>query len=500
MLPNPHANDPQVEGGNFWDQVNGPAPKGWVWDQNGQPMKEPTWNKVDRIFEQGVMSAMTGGVGGAAMGAFGQGVYEFGPRAARPQGYQMAANPYSPYGGGTGGYGGSAPPWSGMPGAGGGGAPSPYAGYGGAQSGQPPAPGSYGTTPDTYFNDPLTQPIMAAWGSRMNQLQQQGPGYGDIEGILRGYLKPDPRFNNALDDLYSASKGPGASNAYTGQYAAATKKRMTQLNADPFSTADEAALKARFFDSMAGDRDAAYAANAAQMASRGLAPTSGVAQALGAETSAGYEKAKALQTQQMLQYVTDEANRRKDLGVQMSGALAQQGGQDAALAQQWQVARSGMLGNIMSALAQQQGIGMNAATTMASLRRQQYLDDQTRGDQLLQTSALPSALANQRMQQLQQTLAGQSNPQQMFQNQMAMAQLQAQIDAARRSGNMQLVAALTAMAGTIGGAYINSRGRGTTPRLGPPTTAAATRRGRGSTRARFDYGSAGGGYGGQIWT
>ena len=347
---------------------------------------------------------------------------------------------------------GVAPSFSGNPGyqapAYGGAAPSPW--------GQPSTgsyhPGAYGSTPDTYFDDPLTQPIMGAWGSRMNQLSRPAPQYGDINSALGKYLQPDPRMNAAMGSLASVAQGPGATNQYTPQFAAATKQRMKELNADPFSTADEAALKARFFDSMAGDRDAAYAANAAQMSARGLAPSSGVAQALGAETSMGYQKARAMQTQQMLQYVTDERNRRRDEAVGMSGNLAERGGADAALAQQWQSTRAGILGNVLSALAQQQGVGLNAATTMASLRRQQYLDDQQRGSDMLETSALPSALMQQRMSSLNQILAGGPTASSIF-NQYSQQQQNANQLA---QANAQKNAAIWGAAGQIGGSVINN--------------------------------------------
>jgi hypothetical protein len=213
---------------------------------------------------------------------------------------------------------------------------------------------------------------------------------------------------------------------------------MKELNADPFSTSDEAALKARFFDSMAQDRDSAYQQNAAQMASRGLAPSSGVAQALGAETSMGYQKARAMQTQQMLQYVTDERNRRRDTAVSMSGNLAQRGGE-------------------LSALVQQQGMGLNAATTMAGLRRQQYLDDDQRGANLLETSALPSAIAQQRMGALQSVLAGGPTAGSIFNQYSQMQQNQNQQDQIRGQQN----AAVWGAAGQIGSsalnAYLNNR-------------------------------------------
>jgi hypothetical protein len=335
----------------------------------------------------------------------------------------------------------------------GGSAPSPW-GQPGTGSYQP---GGYGSTPDTYFDDPLTQPIMGAWGQRMNQLSKPGPGYGDINAALGKYLQPDPRFNAALGNLQGVASQSGATNQYTPQFAKATTQRMKELNADPFSTSDEAALKARFFDSMAQDRDSAYQQNAAQMASRGLAPSSGVAQALGAETSMGYQKARAMQTQQMLQYVTDERNRRRDTAVSMSGNLAQRGGEDAALAQQWQSTRAGILGNVLSALVQQQGMGLNAATTMAGLRRQQYLDDDQRGANLLETSALPSAIAQQRMGALQSVLAGGPTAGSIFNQYSQMQQNQNQQDQIRGQQN----AAVWGAAGQIGSsalnAYLNNR-------------------------------------------
>ena len=87
----------------------------------------------------------------------------------------------------------------------GGSAPSPW-GQPGTGSYQP---GGYGSTPDTYFDDPLTQPIMGAWGQRMNQLSRPGPGYGDINAALGKYLQPDPRFNAALGNLQGVRESVG---------------------------------------------------------------------------------------------------------------------------------------------------------------------------------------------------------------------------------------------------------------------------------------------------
>jgi len=413
------------QGGSLWSAINGDAPKGWVWNANGQPMKQSGWDTFDNAMSSAVQGGMTGGLVGAGASAIGS----FGGNAPRPAGYQMT-NPNAPYGGYS--------------------APS----YGGAPGGSP-----FGD----FFDDPTSQPINTAWNQRMSQLNQAAPDYGDINNLLQGYLQPDPRLNAAMGSLASVAGGKGATsrvldNPYTQQYATATTQRMKELNADPFSTSDEAALKARFFDSLALSRDDAYKQNAAQMAARGLAPSSGVSQALGAETSAGYQKARAAQQQAMLQYVTDERNRRRDAAVGMSGNLQQAGLQDtqlkqsaetnnAQLQQQWQATRAGILGNVVQALQAERGMGMGAATTMASLRRQQYLDDQSRGDALLQTSALPNALATQRMAAMQSVLSG-NDP---FNQMMQMQQMQNQQDqiSAQRTG------AIIGAAGQIGAGVVN---------------------------------------------
>jgi hypothetical protein len=336
-----------------------------------------------------------------------------------------------------------------------------------------PSTGSASAQPDTspfgnFFDDPTSQPINTAWNQRMTQLNQAAPSYGDITSTLGGYLQPDPRFNAGLAALAQSAGGNAAQakvldNPYTAQFATATTNRMKELNQDPFSSSDEAALKARFFDSLALSRDDAYKQNAQQMASRGLAPSSGVAQALGAETSAGYQKARAGQQQALLQYVTDERNRRRDAAVGMSGNLQQAGLADtsekqnaltsnASLANQWQATRASILGNVLQAIQGQQGLGLNAATTMASLRRQQYLDDNQRGADLLQTSALPNALTQARMQALQQTLAGGPTSQSLFGQ---YSQMNAQ-QIAQAQANAQRNAAIWGAAGQIGAGVANN--------------------------------------------
>lgn len=305
-----------------------------------------------------------------------------------------------------------------------------------------------------YFNDPTTQPLMAAWAQRMAQLQRPAPNYGDINGVLSGFLRPDPRFDDAIASMNRIGSSSAPSNAYTGQYATAVQGRMKELNAQPFSTSDEAALKARFFDSLALNRDKAYDEVAQQASSRGFAPTSGVAAGLNAQVGADYQKARAGQQQALLQYVTDERNRRRDEAVSMSGGLQQAGAGDAQLQAQWLSQRANIIGNVASALMAQRNSSMSAAESMASLRRQQYMDDMSRGDAMLSTSALPSQLAQQRMQQLQSVLSGGSDPSQIFSQYLAMQQLQNQQQQQSNASKAGLWSSIAQIAGPALGAML----------------------------------------------
>jgi hypothetical protein len=274
--------------------------------------------------------------------------------------------PYNPFAGG-----GGAVPYDG--GGGGGGS---FGGGGYNQTftqpqqqswGQPQAGTFGGSMP--FFDDPLTQPIMSAWTGRMAQLARPGPDYGEAESYLRASAQEDPRMTGLIKTLTGLTTRSAPGNAYLGQYAGATQKRMKELNEDPFSGSDEAALKARFFDDLARDRDDRHQQLRERLASMGMAPTSGTAAEASTLLEGEYETARAGQQRDLLKYVTDERNRRRDLAVEMSGGLSGHGQADA------------------------------------------------------ETSALPATMWQQRMAQMAQLLQGQGTPQSIYEQQLAQQKL-----------------------------------------------------------------------------
>lgn len=310
--------------------------------------------------------------------------------------------------------------------------------------GSQPAATPRASASSPFFDDPLSQPIMTAWTRRMSQLSTPGPDYGDIEGMFGAAVRPDPRFDDAIRTLQASMKRSAPSNAYLGQYAANTRRRIDELNAEPFDAQEEARLKARFFDDLARSRDDRQEQLRARLATMGYAPTSGVAAEAATLLEGDYEQGRAQQQRELLQYVTDERNRRRDLGVQMSGALSGAGAQEAANQASFEGQRAGIAGNLAQLMAALQDRRLGVASTIANLRRQRYLDDLDRGGLELETSALPASLAQQRMAQLQAVLSGFApNAANLYEQQLSREQL-AQQEQARSDQNR------AALWGTIG--------------------------------------------------
>lgn len=314
-----------------------------------------------------------------------------------------------------GNYPGYAPPQvTPAPSWGGGGGSTPWSNSGYAQA---PRPGMAYVDPwsqeaaASYFTDPLSQPIMQSWSARMGSLQPgNAPNLSGIEDLYRHAAQPNAYYQKAGDSLSSLiNDRAGASNQYTPQYASNTAERIKQLKQDPFSTSDDAALKARYFDSLSASRDDRAQQMAQMLAGRGFGNASGLAADAMSGVENAYQSDRAQQQQQLLQYVMDQREARRNLAVQMSGGLADQGYKDATLAAQNLSARGSVAGALAALAAAQQNAEMAAAGGIGGLRQQDFANRQGLYDQQLATSMLPYTLNNQRLQNLTSMLGGVPN-------------------------------------------------------------------------------------------
>lgn len=321
----------------------------------------------------------------------------------------------------------------------------------------------------SYFTDPLHQPIMQAWSNQMEGLQQwNAPNLRGLEDLYTNAAKPNKYYDRAANALSQMlGSRAGATNPYTGQYAAAVEARKKQLNAEPFSTSEDAALKARYFDSLSASRDDRAQQMAEMLAQRGFANSSGLAGDAMGEVEQSYQTDRAQQQQQLMQYVMDTRESRRNLAVDMAGGLANQGYHDATLAAQ-NLAQRGNLAGALAQLAQaQQQAQFQSAQGIGGLRQQSFVNEQGLYNQALQASQLPYQLQNQSLQNLTAMLGGVPNPQ----NQMnTMAQQQAQRDQYNAQVNAQMMQGIGQAAAGGYGAYTSGGGgwgpSGTNPGTG----------------------------------
>jgi hypothetical protein len=305
-----------------------------------------------------------------------------------------------------------------------------------------------------FFDDPTTQPLMNQWTARMAQLNRPSPSYSDLEASVRRSTAPNPLVSSIIATLASRMNARMPVNNYGGRYEAETARRIDELHKDPFSAADEAALKARFYDSTARSRTQAQKAVLEQMGALGHSPTDGaVVQAL-EDVARNYDVQQAGQQQALLEYVMNETQNRKDKAVTLAQALANLGLNEQQLAAQWANSQAQWGGAAAGLALDQQRMGLSGAEMLASLRRQAYIDDLNRGGQALQVSALPSDLANQRLMQFYSLLSGMTPN---SQNMMSTLGSMAGLNMGAQQQDNQNTAAMMQLLGQLAAAYAGSR-------------------------------------------
>jgi hypothetical protein len=252
---------------------------------------------------------------------------------------------------------------------------------------------------------------MQSWSNRMGDLQPgNAPNFGDVEGMYRAGAQPNKYYDQAAGSLASMiGDRSGATNQYTPQFAASVAKRKKELYQDPFSTSEDAALKARYFDSLSATRDDRADQMAQMLAQRGFGNASGLAADAMSQVETSYQTDRAQQQQQLMQYVMDEREKRRNLAVQMGGQLADQGYHDASLAAQNLQTRGSIAGALANLAQAQQDAQLRAAAGIGGLRQQGFEDRQLLSSSQLQASMLPYQLQMDRMAALQQALGGEPN-------------------------------------------------------------------------------------------
>lgn len=260
------------------------------------------------------------------------------------------------------------------------------------------------------FNDPATIPMMSALTTRMQQLQQPGPQFGEYEGALRSGLSQlmhplanDPTVAAAMQKLMAGGGGmPG--NPYEAQYATHTGEQYADLMKEPFSAGEEAAMKEKYLGQIELDHGTARQQMLEHLAAMGNAPTSGTAVAALQQVDQHFEQLRAAAQNQLLTDTVGLRDKRHAEALAASAGLGGFGQNAQQIAAQYRniqmqsIAQAAQLALAQRQAAQDrliQGIGVGG--NLAQLQQQRYQQGQTNWDQLLQLSGVPQQLVNQRM-------------------------------------------------------------------------------------------------------
>lgn len=398
-------------GGSAWDAINGQLPGSMYYDATGQPHQKSGWERAyEWTFSPQGFGTMIGGlaaypaVAGAFGGAGSAASGAAGAAAAGGHGLQTAltlgslASQAGSFLGGRGGGGGSMAGYN----------YNPYQTTPSYGASYQPSGGSYGYGGDSsqLFSDPTTQPLMSQWAKRMAQLNAPTPHYGDLEGMARGSLQMDPRLNSIVNALKGMMGGSMPANPYSGQYATETKNRIAQLHQNPFSSGDEANIKARFYDNLERSRSQSRQQVLEQMGQLGHSPTDGAIIAALQGVDQNYDQQRADATQKLLEYTYGEQQNRLNEALAASQGLASFGQQEQGLANQFRGSQISAGNAAAGILSDQQNRAAQVAQLLAGLRQQGFENEMTQGNQALQTSALPSELAQQRLATVYSMLSG----------------------------------------------------------------------------------------------
>jgi hypothetical protein len=260
----------------------------------------------------------------------------------------------------------------------------------------PPSLGPGGSV----FNDPYTSLFETLSKNAMARLSApvQDDTLDEVMNLIRSRI---------------SSGGPAApsftGNAYMGQYADTIQKRIGELNAEPFSAAEEDRLKTGALEAVEKNRSSSKRRAIESVSRRGIADTSGILLEMERDIDRGADSDRAVSEREFANFVTSERNRRRDAAAGLSGQLAAAGAADAAMANQNSIAGANF------GLAKEQQV-MSMATQLAGLAAQKRGEARANQNDILAIANTLMNIAPQRLALMQNIVSGQTSPGEVFNN------------------------------------------------------------------------------------
>jgi hypothetical protein len=246
------------------------------------------------------------------------------------------------------------------------------------------APNPFGTTapadPFSMFDDPGTSMLMQTIKHQMGEYSKPVTMDDDTAGVL-GWLKGQMSAPTAI-----------AGNGLLGDFINEGRKRITELNQEPFSATEENALRVRTRDDLTRQRDTQKRTALEDISRRGMADTSGLLVDREKGIDDAYIQADAKAANDLMLFISDQRNQRKNQASTIAGQLAAAGAQDAQMTN--------------AARANQQGQIMQAAAAIANIAAQQRGEGRANQQQVLNLAAMMAQLPMDRLNMMLNVLNG----------------------------------------------------------------------------------------------
>lgn len=286
--------------------------------------------------------------------------------------------------------------------------------------------------PFSMFDDPSTQFLTNIIHNQIGSLSaqpQMDPTTAGLMAFLGGQLG---NLSNAAPIAFDSGNG------LLGDFITEGRQRIAELNQAPFTSAEETALKAKTRNDALAQRDASMQRSLERASARGLGKSSGVLEADQQSIENSFTSADAKAQNDLMLWIADQAQQRKNQAATIAQQLAGAGQADAAMRMQGQIAAS-------SANQNRQGMVMGLANSLAQMAAQSRGEARARQGDILQLSTLLAELPVQRLQLAMSVLngTGGNNIPSLFQNVSSLNQAQTQ---AQQRGDAQQAAFLQSLA------------------------------------------------------
>lgn len=286
--------------------------------------------------------------------------------------------------------------------------------------------------PFSMFDDPATNLLMQTIKKQMSSYSQPVTLDRDTAGVL-DYLRGQMGGGPAI-----------AGNGLLGDFIGEGRKRIAELNQEPFSASEEEALKTKTKDQLTVDRDSQRKLAEQDIARRGMDDSSGVLDERYKDIDRAYTTADAKSANDLMLYIAGERQSRKDKAAGIAQSLASAGAADAQMQNSAREAASARV--------------MSAAQAIANIAAQQRGEGRANQQQVLNLAAMMAQLPMDRLNSIMGivngTGGGPAGMSSLFNNTLSLSNAQQGQQNAASAGQAAFLQGLSQLA-----AYWANRGR-----------------------------------------